>query len=84
VGYLWLIRCGANHARTEPPQKIGIDLSGYTAGGWRFRIDHDGKAATFRPIVNPNPENGRHSAGIHSHGDGAARAEEHGGLPEGF
>ena len=40
----------------EAAAKIDIDLSGYTAGGWLFRIDRDGKAVTFRPIVNPNPE----------------------------
>jgi hypothetical protein len=43
-------------AAREAFEKIGIDLSGYTAGGWLFRIDREGKAVTFRPIVNPNPE----------------------------
>jgi hypothetical protein len=43
-------------AAREAFVKIGIDLSGYTAGGWLFRIDREGKAVTFRPIVNPNPE----------------------------
>jgi len=35
---------------------LGIELSGYTAGGWLFRLDAEGKSCTFRPIVNPNPE----------------------------
>lgn len=34
----------------------GVDLSGYTAGGWLFRLDATGRACTFRPIVNPNPQ----------------------------
>lgn len=36
--------------------EIGIELSAYTPGGWLFRLAPDGKASTFRPIVNPNPE----------------------------
>lgn len=43
-------------AAREALLAIGIELSGYTAGGWLFRIDREGKAVTFRPIVNPNPE----------------------------
>jgi len=35
---------------------IGLELSPYTSGGWLFRIDSNGKACTFRPIANPNPE----------------------------
>lgn len=35
---------------------LGIELSAYTAGGWLFRVDREGKSITFRPIVNPNPE----------------------------
>ena len=36
--------------------ELGIELSAYTAGGWLFRLDGDGKACTFRPIANPNVE----------------------------
>jgi hypothetical protein len=36
--------------------ELGIELSAYTAGGWLFRLDADGKACTFRPIANPNVE----------------------------
>jgi hypothetical protein len=36
--------------------EFGIELSPYTAGGWLFRLGPDGKACTFRPIVNPNHE----------------------------
>ena len=36
--------------------EFGIELSAYTAGGWLFRLDPDGKACTFRPIANPNVE----------------------------
>jgi hypothetical protein len=43
-------------AAREALMPLGIELSGYTAGGWLFRIDKEGKAVTFRPIVNPNPE----------------------------
>jgi hypothetical protein len=43
-------------AACEAAGTLGIELSGYTAGGWLFRLDSGGKACTFRPIVNPNPE----------------------------
>ncbi|HET6248313.1 MAG TPA: hypothetical protein VFE47_11490 [Tepidisphaeraceae bacterium] len=43
-------------AAKEAVGSLGIELSGYTPGGWLFRIDKGGKAVTFRPIVNPNPE----------------------------
>jgi len=42
-------------ARTKAAE-LGIEFSAYTAGGWLFRIDKDGKACTFRPIANPNVE----------------------------
>lgn len=45
----WPAACGA-------AARLGIELSGYTAGGWLFRLDAGGKSCTFRPIVNPNPE----------------------------
>jgi hypothetical protein len=35
---------------------VGVELSAYTAGGWLFRLDKQGKAVTFRTIVNPNPD----------------------------
>lgn len=40
---------------TDKMREAGIELSGYTAGGWLFRLGPDLKACTFRPIVNPNP-----------------------------
>jgi hypothetical protein len=43
-------------AACEAARALGIELSGYTAGGWLFRLDAEGKSCTFRPIVNPNPE----------------------------
>jgi hypothetical protein len=43
-------------AACEAAKPLGIEFSGYTAGGWLFRLGPDGKACTFRPIVNPNPE----------------------------
>jgi hypothetical protein len=43
-------------AARDAAGKLGIELSGYTAGGWLFRLDAGGKACTFRPIVNPNAE----------------------------
>jgi hypothetical protein len=43
-------------AACEAARTLGIELSGYTAGGWLFRLGADGKACTFRPIINPNPE----------------------------
>ncbi|HEX4795533.1 MAG TPA: hypothetical protein VH370_17205 [Humisphaera sp.] len=43
-------------AARDRAAEIGIELSAYTAGGWLFRLAQDGKASTFRPIVNPNPE----------------------------
>ncbi|HZL36852.1 MAG TPA: hypothetical protein VFC78_16145 [Tepidisphaeraceae bacterium] len=36
--------------------EAGIELSGYTCGGWLFRLGPDAKACTFRPIVNPTVE----------------------------
>jgi hypothetical protein len=35
---------------------LGIELSAYTAGGWLFRLGREGRACTFRPIANPNPD----------------------------
>ena len=43
-------------AAIEAAAKLNLELSGYTAGGWLFRLDKAGKACTFRPIVNPNSE----------------------------
>lgn len=43
-------------AARDAAAKLGIELSGYTPGGWLFRLDSTFKACTFRPIVNPNPE----------------------------
>ena len=43
-------------AAKDAAEKIGIELSTYTPGGWLFRVDKEGKSVTFRPIVNPNPE----------------------------
>jgi hypothetical protein len=43
-------------AAIEAAAKLGIEFSGYTAGGWLFRLDKTAKACTFRPIVNPNAE----------------------------
>lgn len=40
----------------EEAAKLNLEFSGYTPGGWLFRIDKTGKACTFRPIVNPNAE----------------------------
>jgi hypothetical protein len=43
-------------AACDAIKPLGIELSGYTAGGWLFRLGPDGKACTFRPIINPNAE----------------------------
>ena len=43
-------------AACDAAAKGGVELSGYTAGGWLFRVGPDFKACTFRPIINPNVE----------------------------
>jgi len=63
---VWLMPEQGTLGKTDWPERwnavrssataLGLELSAYTAGGWLFRVGKEGKACTFRPIVNPNFE----------------------------